>query len=254
MEERMDSYKIIRQQIVNDIERGIYRPGEIIPKQMEFAEQYGVSRGTIRKALDDLIERGVLITTKGRGTVVAEHKAETRDIYRPLSFSESKRVDPKKLESKVIKIEKLAAAPWLARVLQISVGSEVFYIKRVRILDGSPENYQCSYISQSRIQNLDLANLDLEHHSLFAIIRETTGLYAMKKTEEIRAVRCPQYVAEELRMQEGDPVLLIMRTVYGQDHLPLEYCEDYECTDAKGLVITTEGQIKRECVLEVQDE
>lgn len=240
----MDSYKMIRQQIIDDIERGVYEPGSTIPKQIELAEKYGVSRGTIRKALDDLIRRKVLITTKGTGTVVAELGREHADAYRPLSFSESKRVDQKNLRSKVLEVKKMTAEPWLAKQLYISVGAPVIHLKRVRILDGVPENYQCSYLSLARIAEMDIEQLDLETGSLFEAIRQETGLYAAMKNEEIRAVHCPDYVAEELHIEENAPVVLVMRTVFAQDNRPLEYCEDYECTDIKGLFFTTRSQIQ----------
>ncbi len=242
MGNHVDSYKLIREQIVNDIGRGVYGPGETIPKQMEFAQRYNVSRGTVRKALDDLIKRGILKTTKGKGTIVAPVAPDIKDLYRPLSFSESKRVDTEKLCSKVIEMRKMTAEPWLAKQLKISIGAPVLFMKRVRILDGTPENYQCSYLSCARIEGADLENADLEKGSVFEYISEHTGLYAVMKSEEIRAVACPDFVADELLMGAGDPVLLIMRTVYAQDDLPLEYCEDYECTDVKGLLIVTKGR------------
>lgn len=254
MGDRIDSYRIIREQIINDIERGVYMPGDTIPRQMEIAEQYNVSRGTVRKALDDLIKRGVLATTKGKGTVVAQFDSGAKDVYRPLSFSKSKRVESSKLRSKVIAIQKIPAEPWLAKQLKISIGAPVIYLKRVRILDGIPENYQCSYFSCSRIEGVDLENFDLEQGSLFEHISRETGLYAVMKSEEIRAVFCPDYVAEELQMHTNDPVLLIMRTVYGQDGLPLEYCEDYECTNVKGLLIVTRGSVDYEKVTEALNE
>lgn len=242
----MDSYKMIRQQIIDDIERGIYEPGDTIPKQMEFAEKYSVSRGTIRKALDELIQRGVLVTTKGRGTIVANYKMSRQQAYRPLSFSASKRVKEKKLRSKLIELKELNAEPWLAKQLSISVGAPVIFIKRVRIVEDNPENYQFSYISKAKFGSLEPDILDLENSSLFEYISQETGLYAMMKDEEIRAVHCPEDVAKELHMQTSDPILLVMRTVYSQDNLPLEYCEDYECTDIKGLKITTRGNVEKE--------
>lgn len=254
MGDRIDSYKLIREQIINDIERGVYQPGDTIPKQMEFAGRYNVSRGTVRKALDDLIKRGVLVTTKGKGTIVAPFDTGAKDVYRPLSFSKSKRVDSNKLRSKVIEIRKITAEPWLAKQLKISIGAPVIYLRRVRILDGRPENYQCSYFSCERIEGVELESLDLEHGSLFEYISRETGLYAVMKSEEIRAVFCPDFVAEELQMHANDPVLLIMRTVFGQDDMPLEYCEDYECTNVKGLLIVTRGSVDYEKISEGMDE
>lgn len=240
----MDSYKMIRQQIISDIERGVYQPGDTIPKQIELAQKYQVSRGTIRKALDELIRRGVLITTKGTGTVVAELDRGYKDIYRPLSFSDSKRVEKKNLKSKVLEIKYIYAEPWLARQLQISVGSKVVFLRRVRILEKVPENYQCSYLSVDRLKGMEIEKIDLENGSLFEAIREKTGLYAAMKNEEIRAVHCPDFVAKELHIGENEPVVLVMRTVFGQDAKPLEYCEDYECTDIKGLFFTTRSQLQ----------
>lgn len=249
----MDNYKMIRQQIINEIERGVYAPGDTIPRQTDIAEQYQVSRGTVRKALDDLLKKKVLISVKGRGTVVADFNSSAKDVYRPLYFSASKRVDPALLKSKVISCEYIQAKPWIAKLFEVPVGSEILYIQRVRILDGIPENYQCSYLNTQRLKGMEVEKLDLENQSLFLEISKAAELYAMKKTEELRAVRCPEFVAKELNLLANDPVLLIMRTVYGQDQQPIEYCEDYECTDVKGPIFVTEGTIERKNILENSD-
>jgi len=239
MNQKLVSHEVIRESIVNDILRGKYEVGQMIPKQLELAEMFGVSRGTVRKAIDELVQKGVLITVKGRGTFVLANRSERRATQRPLSFSKAKRVKPGTLTSKVISIQEIMAEPWMAKQLCIPMGSTVILIKRVRFVRGNPENYQISYLARQRMGNIDFAGADLVNGSLYELIWEHTGLLVTEKHEEIRAVRCPKPVAVELNIHKDDPVLLILRTSYSDDGLPLEYCEDYECTDIKGLRILT---------------
>lgn len=244
MEPNTATYKAIREDIVNDIIRGIYEPGSTIPKQEDYAAKFGVSRGTVRRAIDELVKRGVLQTTKGRGTVVADYKESRVLARRNLSFHDTKRIDRQELVSRVVEISTLHAPPWLARQLCINVGAPVVHIKRVRIVNGHPENYQFSYFAKQQMGNIDFEKADLVHGSLFGLIAGEAGLYATGQDEEIRAVRCPENVAEELEMKAGEPVVLIIRTVYSQNDMPLEYCEDYECTDIKGLKISSRSKNK----------
>ena len=235
----LTSYEVIRESIVNDILRGKYEVGQMIPKQVQLAEMFGVSRGTVRKAIDELVQRGMLSTVKGVGTFVATKKT-SQSAQRPVSFSKAKRVSRDILTSKVIEIREIAAEPWMAKQLCIPVGVAIVIIKRVRIVSGNPENYQISYLARQRMGNIDFAGADLVKGSLYELIWEQTGLLVTKKDEEIRAIRCPEDVALELNMGQNDPVLLILRTSYGQDGLPVVFCEDYECTDIKGLRISTD--------------
>lgn len=240
MARELTSYEVIRESIVNDILRGKYEVGQMIPKQVQLAEMFGVSRGTVRKAIDELVQRGVLSTVKGVGTFVATNKKERQSAQRPVSFSKAKRISRDILTSKVMEIREIVAEPWMARQLCIPVGAAIVVIKRVRIVWGNPENYQISYLARQRMGKTDFGRADLEKGSLYELIWEQTGLLVVKKDEEIRAISCPEDVAVELNMRKDDPVLLILRTSYSPDGLPVEYCEDYECTDIKGLRISTD--------------
>lgn len=241
MSGQSDRYKIVREQILDEIKRGVYAPGDIIPRQIELAERFQVSRGTVRKALEELIRGGVLIATKRKGTVVAD-PGMLKDTHRPLSFSSSMRVRGGDLKSKVIQMEIRKAEPWLAKQLVISIGDEVLYLKRVRILNGIPENYQISYVNLQNMKGIDFEHMDLENGSLYAGIREQVDYYPAKKQEELRAVQCPEEIAQELMLNKNDPVMLIMRTMYDQNGGVIEYCEDYENTNTKGIIFVTETE------------
>ena len=62
-------HKQIKEDIVEDILGGVYEPGDMIPKQSDYAKEYNVSRLTVRKAIDDLVAKGILRTEKGKGTL-----------------------------------------------------------------------------------------------------------------------------------------------------------------------------------------
>lgn len=239
MSGQSERYKIVREQILDEIKRGVYAPGDAIPKQIELAERFQVSRGTVRKALEELVRGGVLIATKRKGTVVAD-TGVLKDTQRPLNFSSSLRVHGSNLKSKVLEMEIRKAEPWIAKQLVISIGDDVLYLKRVRILNGVPENYQISYVNLQHMKEVDFEQMDLENGSLYAGIQEQTGYYPAKKQEELRAIQCPENIAEELMLNKKDPVMLIMRTMYDQDGDVIEYCEDYENTNTKGVVFVTE--------------
>lgn len=158
----MAVYKLIREDIVEDILTGIYEPVEMIKGQEIYAKKFNVSRATVRKAIDELVEKKVLFTVKGKGTFVSEQTTSKTRSGRKLSFSDSERVKTQKLSSKIIALFECKANKRIARQLGIELGI-------------------CS----------------------------------------------------------DEPVLFIRRTTYSQQGRVMEYCEDYECSDIKGLKIRT---------------
>jgi len=231
-------HKVIRDNIINDILRDIYEPGSLLPKQENYAEQFGVSRTTVRKAIDDLVRRGVLITVKGKGTFVCNYKRSRHSMVRTLSYSEAISAS-KHLVSKVLLQMKTQATIGVARQLQIEEGATVICLRRLRLVNELPFNLQTSYLNWNQVSNIDFNNENFETASLFKVLKDKAMLIPKFQEEEIRAVRCPEDVAGHLGIEPNDPVLLIFRTVYSENGKPMEYCEDYECTDLKGLKITT---------------
>ena len=229
---------LIRDSIINDIMRDIYEPGSLLPKQTYYAEKFGVSRSTVRKAIDDLVSRNVLITVKGQGTYVCDYKRSRHGIVRSLSFSDA--VQPERqLISKTLFLGEAVATLGVAKQLHIREGDPIICLKRLRIIDDVPNSFQNSHLNIQKVKHIDFSKVNLERDSLFRVLREEAGLIPTYQEEEIRAVRCPADISYLLHIAENDPVLMIFRTVYDQNNVPMEYCEDYECTDLKGLKITT---------------
>ena len=232
-------YKVIRESIVQDILSGVYESGDMINGQDYYARKFNVSRATVRKAIDELVERQVLYTEKGKGTFVSNMRTNKERERRKLSFSESPRRKTHKFETVLDGLVYQKADLKIAKQLQINVGDEVVRIQRIRIVDGIAENYQTSYINCKLVYNIDFKNEDLNNNSLFELLREESNLVPKYSDEEIRAISCPKEVEGKLPIKEGEPILFIKRVTYTKEDIVMEYCEDYECSDIKGLKVRT---------------
>lgn len=243
------SYKLVRDGIVNDILSGCYDDTGLLKGQEYYAQKHGVSRTTVRKAMQSLISKGMLYTIKGKGTYVNIDDVKKYSSERTLSFSAVERVKKLRLTSRVYSICEIKAENYISKQLQIEVGSKVVQIKRLRLVNNNPENYQVSYLDLEKVKCIDFSKEDLESGSLFKLLQEKAGLIAQYSMEEIRAVRCTEEIADMLQMESEDPVLFIMRTTYDKNNIPMEYCEDYECTDIKGLKIKNNSKdyYKKRC-------
>lgn len=232
-------YKVIRESIVQDILSGVYESGDMINGQDYYAKKFDVSRATVRKAIDYLLEKQVLYTVKGKGTFVSKMRNNQNRERRKLSFSESPRIKEHKFETVLYSLSYKKADYKIAKQLQINIGDEVVKIERIRVVDGIAENYQTSFINYNLVRDINFESENLENVSLFGLLGRKSNLIPKYSDEEIRAVSCPKKIGEKLSIEEGEPILFIQRVTYTDENIVMEYCEDYECSDIKGLKVRT---------------
>lgn len=239
MSDKIAIYKLIREDIVQDILSGVYEPGDMIYGQQYYSTKFNVSRATVRRAIYELIEKQVLYTVKGKGTYVSKTRTNEARTKRKLSFSQSARSKTHKFTTKVEEIKEIQSDTKTAKQLGINKGDSIICIKRIRFVDEIAENYQISYINKQLVSNIDFSIEDLEQNGLFELLKNKAKLIPKYSDEEIRAVSCPKEVTEKLPLKENDPVLFIRRITYTTDNIVMEYCEDYEYSDIKGLKVRT---------------
>lgn len=228
-------YKQIKEDIVDDILSGVYRPGDMIPKQSDYARTYNVSRLTVRKAIDDLVLKGVLVTEKGKGTFVQPIAAGSNCYRRSLGFSSNMNQARTKVWSKVLVIEEMKADKTLAFHLQIAVGDPVVHIERLRYINNVCAALQKSYLARERVGGICFEEEQLEQNSLYQLLFEKAGLVLSYVDEQFRAIRAERDVAESFQVEEGDPVLYVHRITYDVHDRPIEYCKNYESSDVNGI-------------------
>ena len=147
-------YQQIKGLLLKSLQDGEWKPGELIPSETELATRYGVSQGTVRKAIDELAAENLVDRKQGRGTFVATHN-EAKSEYRflRLAADEEPGVKPK---STYLSVERVRASSQIAKLLDIKPSDSVFVVKRVMRFDGVPRIFDEIWLPASQYKGLTL--------------------------------------------------------------------------------------------------
>jgi GntR family transcriptional regulator len=212
-------YRQIKSLITRGLVSGEWRPGEPIPSEIELAGRYGVSQGTVRKAVGELAEEKLLVRQQGRGTFVATHAGE-RSRFPFLSITPDGEA-LKELSAQLIDLQRVRD-PASARVLGIAASSGVFVLTRVLSLNGSPVCYEEVRLPAPRFRGLTRAVVEQHECMLYSMYETRFGVRMLHAEECVRAVAAPREVALALRLPADLPVLQIERIAYTYGREPSE--------------------------------
>lgn len=152
------------------IKSGEYAEGGIIPSERELAKDFSISRMTVRQALNQMVAEGSLVREKGRGTFVAKHKIQQKNIS---SFSETVRAKGMVPSTKLLYFKKENAEDGVSSILNLSRGNQVYVIKRLRYADDIPVGLEQVFIPVIYCPNLEGYQLET---SLYQLINEKYGI------------------------------------------------------------------------------
>ena len=198
---------------------GQWRPGEMLPSEFQLADEFGVSQGTVRKALDELTAENVVVRRQGRGTFVAEHD-DHRALFHffHLVGPDGERRLP---ESRLISVRKGLAGRLEAGRLDIGRGVPVIRIRRVRSLDGCPAIAETIAVPQKLFP--DLADIREVPNTLYDFYEQRYGITIARAVERLAAVAADERDAKLLEVTRGAPLLEIDRTALALDGAPVEW-------------------------------
>jgi GntR family transcriptional regulator len=196
-----------------------------------------VSRMTLRHALSELAQRGLVTRTVGRGggTFVAEPKLE-QDLTTLAGFSEQLRRHGKVAGAKVLAATRIEASPAAAAALELAQGANVHDVRRIRFADGSPIVIEHSQFPAELFPDLLDCRLD---GSLYELLADNYGLRPHRARESLEPVVAGVREAEALEIDEGAPLMLVERTAYARTGRPLEYARDLFRGDRTRVVVWT---------------
>ncbi|MGA4980686.1 GntR family transcriptional regulator [Streptomyces cellulosae] len=210
-------YFQLAQQLESAIEHGTLTPGTLLGNEIELAARLGLSRPTVRQAIQSLVDKGLLVRRRGVGTQVVHSK-----VKRPLELSslyddlESAGQRP---TTTVLVNTMIAASAEVAAALGVTEGSEVHRIERLRSAHGEPIAYLCNYIPPGL---LDLDSGQLEATGLYRLMRAAgITLHSARQTIGARAATAVE--AERLREQPGAPLLTMQRVTFDDTGRAVEY-------------------------------
>jgi len=216
-------YVQIREAIREQIERGELHVGDKLPSEEELAEQFGVSRMTARRGLDDLVQEGLLQRKHGVGTLVVSRRI-TRNYTRLTSFYEQAAEEGLEPSSKLLDFSVVQASADLASRLMVEPGAPVMRITRLRLLGGEPIALHVAHVARDLCPAL--LNEDLEDQSLYRLY-ESHGLKIVWARQRIEARAATGEQARYLGLKPGAPVLYSERTTYTTNNTPIEWVQAY---------------------------
>lgn len=198
---------------------GQWRPGEMLPSEFQLADLFGVSQGTVRKALDELAGENVVVRRQGRGTFVAEHD-DHRALFHffHLVGPDGERRLP---ESRLISVRKGLAGRLEAGRLAVGRGVPVIRIRRIRLLDDRPAIAETIAVPQKLFP--DLADIREVPNTLYDFYERRYGVTIARAVERLAAVAADERDAKLLETAPGVPLLEIDRTALALDGTPVEW-------------------------------
>jgi GntR family transcriptional regulator len=213
-------YQQIKALITQGLESGEWKPGEIIPSEVELAARYKVSQGTVRKAIDELAADNLLVRRQGKGTFVATHN-EDRVQFRFLRLlPEDGDVHPH--VSRLLECRRLRAPAEIARQLDLKPADPVVCIKRLLQFDGETTVFDEIWLPGAVFRGLTAERLADYKGPLYAMFETEFGTRMIRASEKIRAVDADVAVAELLGVAVGSPLLSVERVSYTYGDRPVE--------------------------------
>lgn len=201
-------YAQLREILRTDIEKGIWKVGEAIPTEQDLVVQYQVARSTVRQAIMDLVNEGLLYRKQGKGTFVCRNRR--LDAMEPLlSFSAemvSRGVTPH------AQILEQGLTPKLPPQVEALMGSHsIYHLLRLRFANEVPLALEYSYFDAEVLPGLEHENLE---GSLYQLLAHNRRLQITKVEQAIGSARPDAEQAERLNMEPTETVLILERTMY----------------------------------------
>lgn len=206
---------LIRRRLVENL----YRPGTALPSEIQLAGELGVSQGTVRKAINDLVAENILYRRQGLGTFVSEHtEHRLLFVYFNIARDDGARMLPKSI---VQSFRRHTASREERDKLRLPAGARVFRVERLRYFDEDVMMVEYLTLPCDRFEGLGTSEPLPDH--LYRYYQSRYGVTVAKAREELKAVGADARQARQLGLEEGAPLLLIDRIALTIEATPVEW-------------------------------
>ncbi|WP_125151999.1 GntR family transcriptional regulator [Clostridium rectalis] len=210
------------------------KPGETIPSERELISTFSLSRTTVRKAIDVLVNDGLLIKVQGKGTFV-QNKKINDGLIKLTSCTESIKNMGLEPSRRIIKCGINIPIKCIGEKLQLKEDEKVFELERVLYGDDAPINVTKSFTSYKYIKGVEEYNYEKE--SLYNVLETKLNIKIIHSVRTIEAVLASEKDSELLNINIGSPILIFNGVVYGEvsgKEVPIEYfVARYRCDKTK---------------------
>ena len=213
-------YQQIKALITQSLQSGEWKPGELIPSEVELASRFKVSQGTVRKAIDELSAENLVVRRQGKGTFVATHH-EARAQFRFLRLA-SDSGETHYPDNRIVDVRRLRAPAEIARMLDIKSGDSVIFIKRIQSFDDAATIVDELWLPGLLFKGLTAERLIEYKGPMYALFETEFGTRMIRASERVRAIGADPDAAMLLAVLPGTPLLSVERISYSYGDRPVE--------------------------------
>lgn len=219
----------IQEYIADLILTGKLKPETKIQSEREFSEDLGVSRMTVRKALTELVNEGLLERKHGSGTYVAKPKI-TYDAREMVNYVQAMQRRNIATASQLLEFDEMVASRRLAEILKIEIGNPLYRVSLLRFANRVPVILERGFFPCARFPKLE--DWDLEKSSTLDLL---TSVYNIKPgliSQTVEAVAAVDTVAQQLRVEDGFPLIMLSRIIFNNEtKIPVVFSQDFLRSD-----------------------
>ena len=214
-------YLQIKALLEGSLEAGEWRPGEAIPSEIELAQRFRVSQGTVRKAIDALAADNLVVRRQGKGTFVATHTEEKASNVRFLRIRRGDGRDEHPA-SRLIDLKRARAGAEVARLLDLKPGDAVIVLRRVLEYSGEPVVLDEITLPAALFRGLTKAKVNDYHGSMYSLFETQFGVRMLHAQEKLTAIGADAGCAAILGVAPGAPLLAVERVTFTYGDRPVE--------------------------------
>ncbi|MEO8740860.1 MAG: GntR family transcriptional regulator [Casimicrobiaceae bacterium] len=215
-------YLQLKTLLVASLDAGEWRPGEAIPSEGNLAVRFGVSLGTVRKAIEALALDNLVVRRQGKGTFVATHTEEGASLFRFLRIRRNDGKDEYPA-SRLIDVRRGKASFELAQLLEIKAQAAIIVLRRVLEYSGEPVVLDEIALPAPLFRGLTKTRVDAYRGSLYSMFETEFGVRMLKAQEKLSALTADAPTASLLKIRQGEPVLAVERVTYTYGDRPVEW-------------------------------
>lgn len=220
LDDRRPIHQRLSDQLALDIAQNRLRPGEAIPTEAELSARYKVALGTVRKALDRLVSKGLIERIQGSGSFVRRPDFATAFVRFIRYFGSAG--DRRMPKSRILSRVALVGPREVTDALRLEGGARVIQLRRLRVHDGLPVLYEEIWLEEARFAAI-LTMHEMEPQLLYPLYESLCGAIVASAEETITIDVADEGDAELLGMVVGRPVVVIERLALGYDDRPIEW-------------------------------
>jgi GntR family transcriptional regulator len=213
-------YSLVENVLAEDIAKDRLGPGDQLPTEDSLIVRFGVSRITVRRAIQNLAGRGLVEVHRGRGTFVAQPRI-TQELTELSGFVEDMEAVGRRASARVISTGIVAADEIVAERLTLVKGTLVMKIQRVRLADQVAMSFDETYLPLEIGKKVIKNNLEVE--PIFSLLEKKYKVPLIEAEYRLESVAATPEVSAALHIETGKPVFLIERTSFTNGGKPIDY-------------------------------